>query len=55
LLIKKKRFSVEQIIGLLKQAQVRMPVAEVIRKAGISEQTTNSSLVQDFGQATGLI
>jgi putative transposase len=30
---------VEQMIGVLKQAQVGVPVAEVIRKAGISEQT----------------
>lgn len=37
--MKKKRFSVEQIIGVLKQAQVGVPVAEVIRKAAISEQT----------------
>ncbi len=29
----------EQIAGVLKQAQVGVPVAEVIRKAGISEQT----------------
>jgi len=32
-------FSVEQIVGVLKQAQVGVPVAEVIWKAGISEQT----------------
>ena len=32
-------FSVEQMIGVPKQAQVGVPVAEVIRKAGISEQT----------------
>jgi putative transposase len=37
--MKKKRFSVEQMIGVLKLAQVGVPVAEVIRKAGISEQT----------------
>lgn len=37
--MKKKRFSVEQIVGVLKQVQVGVPVAEVIRKAGISEQT----------------
>src|SRR5271168_3467623 len=37
--MKKKRFSVEQMIGVLKQAQVGVPVAEVIRKTGISEQT----------------
>lgn len=37
--MKKKRFSVEQIVGVLKQAEVGGAVAEVIRKAGISEQT----------------
>jgi hypothetical protein len=31
-------FSVEQIVGVLKQAEVGVAVAEVIRKAGISEQ-----------------
>jgi len=35
----KKRFSVEQMIGVVKQAEVGVPVAELIRKAGISEQT----------------
>ena len=37
--MKKKRFSVEQIVGVLKPAEVGVPVTEVIRKAGISEQT----------------
>ena len=37
--MKRKRFSLEQIAGVLKQAEVGMPVVEVIRKAGISEQT----------------
>jgi len=37
--MKKRRFSVEQIVGVLKQAEVGVPIAEVIRKAGISEQT----------------
>ena len=37
--MKKKRFSVERMVGILKQAEVGVPVAEVIRKAGISEQT----------------
>jgi putative transposase len=36
--MRKKRFTVEQI-GVLKQEQVGVPVAEVIRKAGNSEQT----------------
>ena len=39
MLMKKKRFSVEQIVGVLKQADVGVPVVEVMRKAGISEQT----------------
>ena len=37
--MRKKRFSVEQMIGVLKQAEVGVSVAEVIRKVGISEQT----------------
>lgn len=37
--MRKKRFSVEQMISVLKQAEAGVPVAEVIRKAGISEQT----------------
>jgi putative transposase len=37
--MRKRRFSVEQMIGMLKQAEMGVPVAEVIRKAGISEQT----------------
>ena len=37
--MKKKRFSVEQIVGMLKQAEVGVPVVELIRKVGISEQT----------------
>jgi putative transposase len=30
---------VEQIVGVLKQAEVGVPVAELIRQVGISEQT----------------
>ena len=37
--MKKKRFSVEQIVGVLKQAEVGVPVGELVRKVGISEQT----------------
>jgi len=37
--MKKKRFGVEQIVGVLKQAEVGVPVVELIRKVGISEQT----------------
>ena len=34
----KKKFSVEQIVSVLKQAEVGVPIAELIRKVGISEQ-----------------
>ena len=37
--MKKKRFSVEQIVAVLKQAELGVSVAELIRKVGISEQT----------------
>jgi hypothetical protein len=32
--VKKKRFSVEQIVAVLKQAEVGVPVAELIRQVG---------------------
>ena len=34
----KKKFSVEQIVSVLKQAEVGVPAVELIRKVGISEQ-----------------
>ena len=37
--MKRKRFSVEQIVAILKQTEVGVPVAELIRHVGISEQT----------------
>lgn len=37
--MKKKRFAVEQIVAVLKEAEVGMPVAELIRRIGITEQT----------------
>ena len=37
--MKRKRFSVEQIVAVLKQAELGMRVADIIRKVGISEQT----------------
>jgi putative transposase len=36
--MKKKRFSIEQIVTVLKQAELGMPVADLIRQVGISEQ-----------------
>jgi putative transposase len=32
-------FAVEQIVGVLKEAEAGMPVAELIRRIGITEQT----------------
>lgn len=37
--MKKQRFSVEQIVAVLKQAELGLPVADLIRQVGISEQT----------------
>ena len=37
--MKRKRFSVDQIVAVLKQAELGLPVANLIRQVGISEQT----------------
>ncbi len=37
--MKRRRFSVEQIVAVLKQAEIGVPVAELIRQVGITEQT----------------
>lgn len=37
--MKKTRFSVEQIVAVLKQAELGLPVADLIRQIGRSEQT----------------
>jgi putative transposase len=37
--VRKKRFSVEQMVTVLKQAEVGVPVGEVCRQTGITEQT----------------
>ena len=37
--MKRKRFSVEQIVAVLRQAEAGLPVADLIRQVGISEQT----------------
>ncbi len=34
---KRKRFSMEQIVAVLKQGEVGVPVAELTRRVGISE------------------
>jgi putative transposase len=37
--MKRKRFSVEQIVAVLKQAELGMAVSDLTRRMGISEQT----------------
>ena len=37
--MKKKRFSTEQIVVVLKQAEMGLAVSDLIRQLGISEQT----------------
>ncbi len=37
--MKRKQYSVEQIVAALRQAELGMPVADLIRQLGISEQT----------------
>ncbi len=37
--MKRSRFSVEQIVAVLKQAELGMAIPDLIRKVGISEQT----------------
>lgn len=37
--MKRKRFLVEQIVAVLRQAELGMAVADVVRRVGVSEQT----------------
>ncbi len=37
--MKRKRFSVEQIVTVLKEAALGLPVADLVRPVGFSEQT----------------
>jgi len=37
--VKRKRFSVEQITAILKQAELGTPIADLCRQHGISEQS----------------
>jgi putative transposase len=36
--MKRKQFSVEQIVSIVKQAEMGMPVVELIRKVGITSR-----------------
>jgi putative transposase len=37
--VRKSRFSVEQIVAVLRQVEIGMPIADVTRHIGVSEQT----------------
>lgn len=37
--MRRKRFSVEQVVAVLNQAELGLPVADLVRLTGISEQT----------------
>ena len=39
--MKQKRFNVEQIVAVLKQAEAGVPLAELLRRVGVSQQTFN--------------
>ncbi len=41
--VKKKRFAVEQIVAILKQAELGVPIAELSRQVGMSGGITNGS------------
>ena len=47
--MKQKRFNVEQIVAVLKQAEAGVPLAELIRPVGISDQTFYRWRKQDVG------
>ncbi len=53
--MKRKRFPVEQIVAVLKQAELGMPVADLIRKVGISEQTFYRWKKQYAGMESGQV
>jgi len=40
--MKGKRFAVEQIVAIVKEAELGMPVAELIGRVGMGEQTYSS-------------
>jgi putative transposase len=53
--MRKMRVTLEQMIGVLKQAEVGVPVAEVIRKARISEQTFYRWKARSVGLEVGQV
>lgn len=52
--MRKRRFSVEQVVAVLKQAELGLPAADLIRQVGISEQTFYCWRKQYAGLESGL-
>jgi putative transposase len=50
--VKKKHFSVEQIVRVLKQVEMGVPVPELIRQVGMSQQTIYRWKKQSLGLET---
>jgi putative transposase len=53
--MKKNRYTEEQIAFALRQAETGTPVAEVVRKMGVSEQTSSRWKKQYAGMGVGEI
>ena len=53
--MKRKRFSVEQVAAVLKQAELGLPVVDLIRRLGICEPTFFSWKEQQAGLGSGQV
>ena len=49
--MKRKRFSVEQIVAVLKQAELGMPVADLIRQFGLLRDCRGCQMLRRAGAA----
>ncbi len=52
--MKKNRYSTEQIIAILKQAEMGLAVSDLIRQIGISEQIVYSSRARTSSARTNI-
>ena len=53
--MKRKRFSVEQIVATLKQIELGLPIAQAARQLGVSEQAICRWKKQHFGLESGQV
>lgn len=54
-IVKRRRFSIEQITAALRQAEVGAPVADLVRQLGISESTFHRWTKAYGGQQLGAV